>query len=163
MNALTRWIACALAAPAILLGFCLLRPNWAARTGLDIWALPDLEGRVEQGRSDEAQLDEHLRLVRSREESRDRVDDELLRGRIGLLQAAARYHDLNALVTEKGHDPLAGFPGDSDEERCCRQVIQRVGARLRREAPGEARQVMDALEAELNDYLRTSGAGQPRG
>jgi hypothetical protein len=160
MNALTRWFACAVAAPAILLGACALKPDWAARFGLDVWTLPEMGEQVEQGRDKEARIDELLQLVRAREGGRERVDDDLLGGRIGLLEAAARYHDLNASGPEDGRELLPCFPGDSDEERCCRQVIQRIGARLRRESPGEAQRVTDALEAELNDHLRRAGAGR---
>lgn len=162
MNALTRWIACAVAAPALLFGLCALRPDWAARFGLDVWTMPELEDQTEQGRDRGARIDGHLRLVRATEEDRNRVDDELLCGRIGLLEAAARYRDLNASVPDNGRDQFPAFPGASDEERCCRQVIQRVGARLRRDSPAEARRVTDALEAELNDHLRKSRAGRPR-
>ena len=160
MNTLTRGFACAVAAPAILLGTCLMRPQWAGRVGLDVWTLPEMHAQVEEGRSSAARIDEQFRQVRACEEGRDRVDDELLAGRIGLPEAAGRYRAMNAAPRGGGGDLLHYYGGDSEEERCCRQVIQRVGARLRREFPADAGRVTAALEAELAEHLRRDGAGQ---
>jgi hypothetical protein len=160
MNALTRWFACAVAAPAILLGACLMRPQWAGRVGLDVWTLPEVQAQVEEGRSSGARIDEQFQQVRACEEGRDRVDDELLAGRIGLLEAAGRYRALNAAAPRGGGDLLHYYGGHSEEERCCRQVIRRVGARLRRESPEDAGRVTAALEAELAEHLRRDGASQ---
>ena len=57
--------------------------------------------------------------------AKDRVVKELLDGRLTLFEAAAFFRRLNeAPPRAAGLD----FPGDSDEERLCRQVIQWVRA-----------------------------------
>jgi hypothetical protein len=161
MNAPIRWFACAVAAPAILFGTCAARPDWAARVGLDTWTLPEMQEQLEQGRSTGARFEEQLKVLRACEQAREGVDDQLLRRQIGLLEAAARYHDLNAALPGSGRHLLPRFRGDSDEERCCRQVIQRIGLRLRHQSPADAARVTDALEAELARHLRREGAARP--
>jgi hypothetical protein len=78
---------------------------------------------------------------------------EVIEGRLTLLRAAARFRDLNArppMFNWRAFRKI--YPGDSDDERHCRQVIHfvRQGAQLR---PGADPAVADRLEAELGDLL----------
>jgi hypothetical protein len=66
-------------------------------------------------------------LFRSRSESKRQVARDLLAGRICLLEAAARFRQLNAPPPEADTSLFRGasvFPGRTEEERLCRQVIQ---------------------------------------
>src|SRR5262249_25337141 len=101
----------------------------------------------EWSRRDElqAQQAESLRRNALREEA----VAALVAGRMTLLEAAARYRAL-AQETPGYHweQFRLGYPGASDEERHCRQVIAAVQARLR-DKPDETAEVVARLEAEL--------------
>jgi hypothetical protein len=81
---------------------------------------------------------------------------------MGLLDAAARFRELNAGTDAARYQRLY-YPGDSDEERCCRQVIEWVKRELECEAPGEAARRTAELEQELTDYLRRGGPAPGEG
>src|SRR5262249_41885967 len=149
MNLLQRSFFCALAAPALLLGACRAQPELARRLNLDVWTLPEMQQQIAEGQRDLAHGEEILRGLRERIERRERIADEVAAGRMGLLQAAARFRDLNAAGTTGGQDPGRLFVGDSDEERCCRQVIQWVNLRVEWQSTEETAQVGDRLEQEL--------------
>jgi len=92
---------------------------------------------------------------------RQGVVDAVVAGRMDLLQAAARFRHLNDRLPEGGMVAFrAYFPGASDEERLCRQVIHRLrypGAD-RDDGPDE---LAARLEAQLNDLLRRGGLTLP--
>jgi hypothetical protein len=117
----------------------------------------------EVGRLDrhQAALD-HLRpsLIR-RTETNGVVVADVIAGRLGLLEAAARVHAADAEVPFQHRARLKEFyQGASDEERACRQVIQFVKSALEQE-PGRCDMVVGRLEAELRAYLsRYGGAGR---
>jgi hypothetical protein len=156
MNGLHRVFLCALAAPALLLDTCATHPDLAARLGLDVWNVPEMRRQIERGRGDLARADEVQRLLRERIESRGRVVDELRLGRIGLLEAAARFRDLNAVRPDGARDLPRCCPGDSEQERCCRQVISWVRGRPEG-ASAEAAGLPDKLEEELRERLGRDG------
>jgi hypothetical protein len=60
-------------------------------------------------------------LFQSRSESKRQVARDLLAGQVSLTQAAARFGELNARPPETD---ASLFPGATEEERLCRQVIQ---------------------------------------
>jgi hypothetical protein len=78
---------------------------------------------------------------------------EVIEGRLSLLRAAARFRDLSARPPAfNWEDFRRTYPGDSDDERHCREVIKfvRQGVQLR---PGADPAVADRLEAELRGLL----------
>jgi hypothetical protein len=81
--------------------------------------------------------------------------------RLGLTDAAARFGELNAASPGAEGGLRLLYPGASDEERCCRQVIAWVRKDLAQESPGEAERLAGALEAQLDRLLR-GGARRPR-
>jgi hypothetical protein len=159
MNALQRGFLCALAAPAVLFGFCRAHPDLARRVNLDVWRLPELHQHIAEGQRDLARGEENARGLRERIESRERIADEVAAGRMGLLQAAGRFRDLNPASATGGYDPRTLFSGDSDEERCCRQVIQWVELRAAWQSTEEAARAKDRLEQELDEYLQREATG----
>ncbi len=77
----------------------------------------------------------------------------MVEGRLPFLEAAARFRDLN------GENPgfqrerfRQAYPGASDGERCCRQVLARVRLEVQ-DRPGADPGLPDRLEAELGDLL----------
>jgi hypothetical protein len=143
MNACARLLLCAATAPWLLL---------AARVGIDSWVVAQRDHQVEQGRRETIQTREAVCQVDQRVGRRGQVIDDLCGGRIGLLEAAARFRDLSA-TPAGGPDLRVCFPGDSEGERYCRQVIQWVRAR----AEGEPSDLAVRLEEELDYYLNREG------
>ena len=136
MSATLRWFLCALVVLGLFFG------TWAARAGLDFWNVPEV------GRPIDTEKVEETRRIDERSRCRDRVADDLCAGRVGLLEAAARFRDLNA-GTPAGRVVSVHFPGDSEDERCCRHVIAWVHTRQEGESPEQAARLTAALEQEL--------------
>jgi hypothetical protein len=94
------------------------------------------------------------RAVRGRLDIKDRLTADVAEGRLSLLEAAARFRDLNR---EWSTFQLEAFretwPGRSDDERYCRQIIYMVRAKLR-DRPAEGLAVVVRLQAELRHRLR---------
>jgi hypothetical protein len=76
------------------------------------------------------ETDSRLLLIRRLTSERHEVIDDLAAGRLSFLEAARRFRDLN---DGDPVDDLAGmrctFPGISDDELYCRQVIHYVAGR----------------------------------
>jgi hypothetical protein len=84
------------------------------------------------------------------------VIQRLLDGRITLPEAAAWFKSLNR-PGRNGLDLLAGYPGASEGERLCRQVIAWAKARAETQSYSEAEVVGQRLEAELRARLERDG------
>jgi hypothetical protein len=160
MSGPPRWFLCAVAAPAILFGACAARPDWAAHLGLDVWNLPELTRQVEQGRRGLTAVDGELGRADERAACRRQVAADVCEGRLGLPEAAARFRDLNAGAPAAWYQSLY-YAGDSEDERCCRQVIGWVRVQLAQQSPEEAARRTAELEQELSAYLRRDAQGRP--
>jgi hypothetical protein len=114
----------------------------------------DGSGRQAQEEARGAELEARLRALTRCKEGKVAAARDLIRGRLKLLAAAARFRDLQQSVP--GY-PWEGFrrayPGDSEEERLCRAVIGYVGDAVRDE-PGADPNLVRRLEAELQGHLR---------
>jgi len=94
------------------------------------------------------------RLTAARIEAKDAVVDRLLGGEIGLVEAAARFRQLNDNPPECPSDFRRVFPGDSDGEKACRQVIAWVQARVRSQrGQAQAEQAEKKYQRELEALL----------
>jgi hypothetical protein len=139
----------------------------AVAGGLLLWRVPsqgqrlggtEVPGTVTGERRRAEKLEALRREVRHREQERQRLLRELLAGRLSLLEAAARFLDLNPKIY------LASFfraqlrfryPKLPFEEAFCRHVIDHV-----READADRRRVARAvrrLEKELAEHLARHG------
>jgi len=147
MNA-PRVFPCALTALALRLSPLATGPEWAARLGLDLWNVPEIERQIDRGREELAEGQAESRRVAERIVARERVVDDLCARRINLREAAARFRDLSA-GTDAARYACLCYTGDGDDERYCRQVIQWVHARLAPTSPEEADRTADALEKEF--------------
>jgi hypothetical protein len=86
-----------------------------------------------------------------RSEARRRIARDLAAGRLTLLEAAEHFRDLNLTHPDFHWGQFRHqFPGSSDDERHCRQVLKFVA--LEGE-PGRAA-ARERLEAELEGHLR---------
>jgi hypothetical protein len=127
----------------------------------DPWTPPGLPAADGPEAARSRRLDEQLRVASCRSTEEERLAQDVAAGRLGLVEAAGRFRDLAA------EDPVLNpeafrrtYPGDTDEERYCRQVIRFVQLSLG-EQPGADPAVAGRLEAELQDRLRRGGLRLP--
>jgi hypothetical protein len=136
----------AVAVPAVLLAWLL---TWSPDPSVPLWDLPGLLRRLEDNRREREDLDERdeatlCYLAAKRQAARD-----LAEGRTTLTDAAACFREL-----DRGWSrfPWETFrrpsPGDSDEERHCREVINWVRTLVEDESEGYL-PIVEVLEAEL--------------
>ena len=86
---------------------------------------------------------------------------EVIDGRLALLPAAARFRDLNARPPAFSWEAFRRtYPGSSDDERHCREVIQYVRQEVQRR-PGVDATIPGRLEAELRCLLERGGCRLP--
>jgi hypothetical protein len=101
----------------------------------------------------DAELDGQLDTVRRRTEARKALVRDLGAGRLTLLETAARFRDLDRSAPDFQWDVFRrGYPGDSDDERHCREVIRQLWA-FEPLGPAPTRELARRLEGELADYL----------
>jgi hypothetical protein len=82
------------------------------------------------------------------------ITAEVIAGRVGLVEAARRFRDLDAAAPQFNREAFCRtWPGRTDEERYCREVIGFVRSTLTDE-PDHRHLVMGRLETEFGDYLR---------
>jgi hypothetical protein len=113
---------------------------------------------LQPGRTRDLNLDDDwkLRAIARRIHEKERLAAELIDGRLTLFEAAALFHRLNA--EPPAPPPLAlSYPGDSEEERLCRQVIGWAWHRLEKCDPGRANDLEGACEEELRRHKERHG------
>jgi hypothetical protein len=114
---------------------------------------PAPPGAVEGQR--EARLERQLRVARRRSDAKDRVVRRLLAGWLTLPQAAALFGRLNERPEDcPGQDGYL-WPGASQEEKLCRQVI--AWAREVGRAEAVSAKAVARLERELEALLGRPG------
>jgi hypothetical protein len=81
------------------------------------------------------------------------VVTELLADRLTLLEAAARFRELDAGMPEARDRLLQAYPGVPYEVALCQQVIAHARSELKVRAPEQVKSVVARLEAELQAHL----------
>jgi hypothetical protein len=137
---------------ALALGFALplvwLIP-WGTAQVLNLAGYSQLAEEQERVRVLE---EEHVRTLRRGQMRRD-VVAAVITGRMPLLQAAGAFRELNRGAPSSYWGMFGRlYPGASDEERHCRQVIAYVRTELE-EYPGGENEVVRRLEAALRAQL----------
>jgi len=123
----------------------------------DAGDLPSWGDRTEEEQLAMEMEQQRLEALR-RTAERQAVLDAVVAGRMDLLQAAARFRHLNGALPEPGRDIIrAFFPGASDEERVCRQVIHWMRGRGADPDGGPYESAAARLKAQLNEQLRRGG------
>ena len=98
-------------------------------------------------------LDALLHGVARRVDAKEQVAQEVAEGRLTLAEAAARFRDMNQQLPAFAWDTFRqAYPGRSDDERHCRQVIEFVRAQVQALSMAD-RAVAGRLEAELQEHL----------
>jgi hypothetical protein len=135
-----------------LLGACIaLGSHVCPELGLNLSAWREIQQQVERERRRGEALHHESQRVNQHLEAQTRVINDLLEYRLTLLEAAARFRALEPQRTP--NDPLlrVTYPGQTDEERWCRQVIAFTRAV---DPVGTERWVRaDSLEEELAQLL----------
>jgi hypothetical protein len=91
-------------------------------------------------------LDERLARMHRVIELKQAIVRDFVAGSVSLLDAGSRFRDLEKITPGANVQVLRTFyPGASDEERYCRQVIQRA-FRLKRLDPVEEKRLRSRLE-----------------
>jgi hypothetical protein len=114
---------------------------------IDAFANDDMKGSASVHRFDG--------ILLARIEKRKEITLQLAAGRMSLFEAAAKFKRLNREPNPSPHRMENFFPGASDNERLCRQVIEWL-----RHQPMPSKQREQALaqaEADLRDHLACHG------
>lgn len=119
-----------------------------------VGSLRDLQSERRRSNELDAQRERILRW----QEQMGEVVRAVIASRITLLEAAARFRELDRQLPEFNWEMFRqAYPGSSDAERHCRHVIASAEAELCRR-PQEAAGVVARLEAELQEHLKRDGA-----
>jgi hypothetical protein len=86
---------------------------------------------------------------------RSAMVSDLVAGRSTLFETAAGFRAVQQVKTKYTGPVPMHIPGDTEEERLCRQVIMHVQERLR-DGPNETA-VLEGLEKELREHLERYG------
>jgi hypothetical protein len=105
-------------------------PGVAETCGLDFWSVPELQARLEENQRQQAEIDVEDQRVLQRIDIKEGLITELIDGRTTILEVAAQFKLLN----DGRQDYLRLFhkqyPGASDDECFCRNVVAFADARL---------------------------------
>jgi hypothetical protein len=147
-------LACLALALTVLVGGLSLFPSWGAAVGLDFRDLPASVDAIERNLSESEQLDQELLAAERRASAKQAVARQLAAGRLTLLEAAARFRDIEGSQESPPFIAAAEYrrPGSAGE-RFCRTAINLAEAESAA-APGASDDRIRALRDELRDRLR---------
>jgi hypothetical protein len=121
-----------------------------------VWEDPDAgPDATEEARRAE-RLDRLRPVILWASGQRAALASDLVAGRLTLLQAAAGFRAVEQIKEMYVRPVPLDFPGKTEEERLCRQVLAYAEQRLRDE-PGQAA-VVERLRQELQERLDRDGA-----
>ena len=138
----------------VLAGASYSHPSWSEQLGLDFWSVPSLRDTIARHQRQHAQLDAEDQVVLERIAVKQSIIGELVAGRVGLTEAAARFRALNAARPVYQSVIRHTYGGESEAECYCRNVLDFVAADLRDDA--RRGDVLRRLTGEL-ERLRAAG------
>src|SRR5262245_13536588 len=125
------------------------RPDQDAQPSL----MAQVHTSIEQSRELDAQIEESLQRCKAKEDSTRAV----MAGQVTLLEAAARFRNVNASWPKARTFLQQAYAGLPYEHALCRQIIAYAEAELRHQGSAQKDSVLRRLEAELADHLRRHG------
>jgi hypothetical protein len=140
---------------ALAVGFSLMPSAWIGGRGWGGWNFSDLRRQLVEAYQRRAEMQYQIEIANRRTESRRRVLHEVLAGRETLLGAAASLRAIDTTPADFQLEHPKFFPGSSEDERLCREVIVRVTNEVKAKDPDHAASWRARLEAELQEHLRT--------
>ena len=115
-------------------------------------ARPDADDRPAAEAPSRSEVDQQIALLRDRISAKLYITDEVIAGRLSLLEAEAAFREWDVREPQQSYEyPLNYPPGASEEERRCRAVITYVSVQAPRD---QAPALIRRLEAELEERLR---------
>src|SRR5262245_1705481 len=135
-------------------------PTWTSDLGLDFWSVPELQDRIARQRRHRVMLDVEDEIVLRRIARKEALVQELLAGRMGLLETAAWFRELNAERPDYLPMIRNAFPGSTDDERYCRNVIYYAQSYLNASGASDSAAV-ERLHAELARCSARGGVTLP--
>jgi hypothetical protein len=149
-----RLLAGLVVAAGLLAGIFSVRPGWLTTAGVDFWNLPELYARIEKSNEEMAELEERDKEVFRHLDAKREVMRALRRDEMTLLEAAARFGQINEQPPETMSYIRDMYRGHNDEERLCRQVLAWLEVDLWQSEDSKGRATLARLQAELNAYLQ---------
>ena len=125
------------------------RPDQDAQASL----MAQVHTSIEESRELDAQIEESIQRCKAKED----VVRDVIAGELTLLQAAARFRDVNASWPKARAVVQQAYAGLPYEHALCRQVIAYAEAELRHQGSAHKDSVLHGLEAELAGHLRQCG------
>jgi hypothetical protein len=126
----------------------------------DFWAAPWPDGGADPSGGQEPEA--CVRDILRRAAAKQRLAVEVIEGRLSLVEAATRFRDLDEQPPPFHWQAFRdAFPGASDDERHCRQVLNYVWGELQ-DRPDADPALLGRLEAELQDLLARGNFRLPR-
>jgi hypothetical protein len=143
-----------LGVPVVLaVGVALLPCGWNGGRGWwGSWS--ELRRQLVETYQRRSEMKYRIEIARRRSEARQQVIQEVIEGRETLLGAAASLRAISATPPDCKPEHPRHFPGGSEEERLCREVIVRVTDEVKLRDPDRADSWAARLETELQEHLR---------
>ena len=125
------------------------RPDQDAQPSLMV----QVRTAIEQSCKLDAQIEESLQRCKAKED----LVRAVIAGELTLLEAAARFRDVNASWPKARTFLQQAYAGLPYEHALCRQIIAYAEAELRDQGSDQKDRVLHRLEAELAEHLRQHG------
>jgi hypothetical protein len=138
----------------LLAGVLSVRSDWLSATGVDFWNLPELYADLEQASRELVILEQRDKDVLSHMAAKRGVVRALRLGELSLFEAAARFGEINTQAPETMTFVRAMYPGDTDEERLCRQVLGWLEVDLWYGDDSNERATLARLQADFEAFLK---------
>ena len=157
MNA-TRLLTTLLVLVGCLAGVGYVQPNWAAVVGLDGDSYHQAEQVVENEPFRAEELQRRTEIITKRINAKYQLVQQLIHGKRNLFEVAAWFRYFNETPADCQDDYRTFWPGNSDGEKLCRQVILWTRTELERTAPASRAEEMGRqLERQLEEHLKEHG------
>lgn len=152
MTTMLRFYVTGLALAAGLTGIVTSQPTWLAAVGIEVATLqPAINQEV-------MVPDAVCHMYQQRITAKIAVMKRLRSGELNLFEAATWFRYLNQEPTKHIDHAWKHFPGESDEEKVCRQVIVWAKGHFSGLVPeSELEQLLAKLEQQLSDRLCERG------
>lgn len=148
-----RWRRVVVGLVAVCATVAVARPDALAHAGLDFWNLPTLEQEIEDGTAAGEAIEQATLATKNRIAIKEAIVRDLVEGDIDLPQAAARFRTLNAVYAD--YLPILHklYPGRTDAECVCRNVIVYTAGLI--ENRPDKREILQRLESEYTLFRQS--------
>jgi hypothetical protein len=146
-----RWSLLALLAFAVV-AVCSGR-DLLALCGLDVAALVESREAAMRFEHRKESLARRRIIARDRAHAKQLIILDLLAERLSLLQAGRRFKDLNETPVTYPDDYRTVFPGRTDGEKVCRQVLSWISGELHDLHHDHPDAILQRFEEELNRHM----------